>query len=467
MEKFYLDSFLSKEVKKNRSLFNFKTLCTLINLEFQQEWEEENKDIQRMLSIQKNAIIGFDKEVGFFKNKIKYFVKKHNAGETEFPAWYKSLDEAIYHENWGLAGIAEWFSEEYAQSSSCKVIGNRIYFQEHGKMVLKPQEICQERREQLIRAFLLMTPEERLDKDFHEIYTLDGTRITVFRGDSVKAGQDVIIFRRYIIPNYTFEEQAKRGTIPWDSIPLLEEMVKLGYSVATTGAMKSGKTSFLATLQSYEDESLEGVMLETDPEISLHKLMPKAPIVQILAKEDKLKTVTKHLLRSDADYLIMAEARDGVALDTVLRIASKGTRRLKITFHERNPMNFPYDVAAEVVLSLGGDMELIARRAADSFDYIFHFIQLKDKGKKRLKGIYEMYFDKITNKIIITQICAYHYQTDSWGWRYAISKDKRIAGIEEDQESFKIFSKILEELEVHNPMEIEGAGNEAYNGSLN
>nr|WP_315024001.1 ATPase [uncultured Aminipila sp.] len=467
MEKFYLDSFLSQEVKKNRSLFNFKTLCMLINLEFQQEWEEENKDIQRMLSIQKNAIIGFDKEVGFFKNKIKYFVKKHNAGETEYPAWYKSLDEAIYHENWGLAGIAEWFSEEYAESSSCKVIGNRIYFQEHGRMVLKPQEISQERREQLIRAFLLMTPEERLDKDFHEIYTLDGTRITVFRGESVKAGQDVIIFRRYIIPNYTFEEQAKRGTIPWDSIPLLKEMVKLGYSVATTGAMKSGKTSFLATLQSYEDESLEGVMLETDPEISLHKLMPKAPIVQILAKEDKLKTITKHLLRSDADYLIMAEARDGVALDTVLRIASKGTRRLKITFHERNPMNFPYDVAAEVTLSLGGDMELIARRAADSFDYIFHFIQLKDKGKKRLKGIYEMHFDKRTNKIIITQICAYNYQTDSWCWRYAISKDKVIAGIEENQESFNIFSKLLEELEEHNPMEIEGAGNEAYNGSLN
>lgn len=467
MEKFYLDSFLSQEVKKNRSLFNFETLCMLINLEFQQEWEEENKDIQRMLSIQKNAIIGFDKEVRFFKNKIKYFVKKHNAGETEYPAWYKSLDEAIYHENWGLAGIAEWFSEEYAESSSCKVIGNRIYFQEHGKMILKPQKISQERREQLIRAFLLMTPEERLDKDFHEIYTLDGTRITVFRGESVKVGQDVIIFRRYIIPNYTFEEQAKRGTIPWDSIPLLKEMVKLGYSVATTGAMKSGKTSFLATLQSYEDESLEGLMLETDPEISLHKLMPKAPIVQILAKEDKLKTITKHLLRSDADYLIMAEARDGVALDTVLRIASKGTRRLKITFHERNPMNFPYDVAAEVTLSLGGDMELIARRAADSFDYIFHFIQLKDKGKKRLKGIYEMHFDKITNKIIIIQICAYNYQTDSWGWQYTISKDKVIAGIEENQESFKIFSKLLEELEEHNPMGIEVAGNESDNGSLN
>lgn len=453
MEEFYLDSFISQEVKsKSKSLFSFKTLCRLVNLEFQQEWEEENKDIKRMLSIQKNAIIGFDKEVGFFKNKIKYFVKKRNAEDTEYPAWYKSLEEAIYHENWGLAGIAEWFSSEYEESSSCKVIGERIYFQEHGKMVLKPQQISRERREQLIRAFLLLTPEERVDKDFHELYTLDGTRITVFRGESVKSGQDVIIFRRYIIPNYTFEEQAKRGTIPWNCIPLLKEMVKLGYSVATTGAMKSGKTSFLATLQSYEDDSLEGVMLETDPEISLHKLMPKAPIVQILAKEDKLKTITKHLLRSDADYLIMAEARDGIALDTVLRIASKGTRRLKITFHERNPMNFPYDVAAEIILSLGGNMEFIARRAADSFDYIFHFVQLKDKSKKRLKGIYEMYFNKDENKIIITQICAYNYETDDWQWRYIISNDKAIAGIEEDRESFNNYSKLLKQLEEKNPM---------------
>ncbi|QAT43182.1 P-loop NTPase family protein [Aminipila luticellarii] len=452
MEKFYLDQFLVQEAeRKFKSLFHFDTLCKLINLEFQQEWEEDNKDIQRMLSIQKNAIIGFEKEVLYFKNKIKYYVKKHHAEETEYPPWYKSLEEAVYHENWGLAGIAEWFSAEYAQSSSCKVIGERIYFQESGKMILKPQTISQERREQLIRAFLLLTPEERPDKDFHELYTLDGTRITVFRGTSVKAGQDVIIFRRYIIPEYTFEEQAKRGTIPWDSIPLFKEIVRLGYSVAVTGAMKSGKTSFLATLQSYEDESLEGVMLETDPEISLHQLIPKAPIVQILAKEDKLKTVIKHLLRSDADYLIMAEARDGLALDTVLRIASKGTRRLKVTFHERNPMNFPYDVAAEIVLSLGGDMKLIAKRTADSFDYIFHFVQLRDKSQKRLKGIYEIALDKETDEITITQICAYHYATDSWSWRYKIGKGKAAAGEEENLESFQRFSQILEGLARKNP----------------
>ena len=454
MEKFYLDEYLRQGLIKGIEVpLGFEELCRNINLEFQKEWETSD-NMGRMLEIQKNAIIGYEKEVLYFKNKIKQYVKQNGYEHTAFPSWYSSLEDAVYHENWGLAGIAQWFTPAFQHSSSCKVIGDRIYFQEGGKAILKPQRISKERREQLIRAFLLLTPEERLDKDFHELYTREGIRITVFRGSAVKENQDVMVFRRYIIPNYTFEEQVARGTIPAESVPLMKNMVRLGYSVAITGAMRSGKTSFLATMQAYEDENLEGVMLETDPEISLHKLMPKAPIVQILAKDDDMKTVVKHLLRSDADYLIMAEARDGLALDTVLRMASKGTRRMKITFHERNPENFPYDVAAEIQLSLGGNVEAIAKRAADSFDYIFHFVQLRDKSQKRLKGIYEMSMDKAKDTINIVQICKYDYEGDSWKWKNYIGDEKVRDGMEEDQAAFREFASNIAELADNSPMEV-------------
>ena len=117
---------------------------------------------------------------------------------------------------------------KYKNSSSAKIIGDRIYFLEGGRMTLKPQKITEKRREQLVRAFLMLTPEERLDKDFHEVYMRDGTRVTIFRRAMVKKGQDVIIFRRYVVPSYTFEEQAERGTIPKESIALFEDMVSLG-----------------------------------------------------------------------------------------------------------------------------------------------------------------------------------------------------------------------------------------------
>jgi len=311
-------------------------------------------------------------------------------------------------------------------------------------MKLIEQSIPGERRQQLIRALLLLTPAERQDKDFHEVYMLDGTRVTIFRRGLSKADQDVLIFRRYLIPKYSFEEQARRGTIPENAIDLFKAMVSCGFNVAFTGAVRTAKTSFLSTWQSYEDRSLEGVMVETDPEIPLHQIMPEAPIVQLIADGDKLKSITKNILRSDADYMIMAEARDGLALDTVLKIASKGTRRMKITFHTRDPLYFPYDVANEIFKTMGGNLDNYAKQVALSFDYVFHFVQLKDKSKKRLKSIYELSHQN--GEIKLVEICKYSYEDDDWTWKYHLSEDKRILAEEENPEAFKLYFKLFKEI---------------------
>jgi len=444
MEKFYLEEHIAKGAVFHKSKIEFSKLCEIINKEFMREWDMGLESMERIVEIQKKAIIGYENEVRYFRNKIRETIKTHKAENIEFPSWYKSLDEAVYHENWGLAGIGEWFSEEFSASSSAKIIGERVYFLEDGKMELKEQRIGKFRREQLIRAFLLLTPDERLDKDFHEIYLLDGTRVTIFRGSLVKDGEEVLIFRRYIIPKYSFEEQARRSTIPEQAIPLFKDMVTLGYNVAFTGAVRTSKTTFLSTWQSYEDPNLEGLMIETDPEIPLHKIMPEAPVIQILADNEKLAHVTKNILRSDADYVIVAEARDGVALDTVIKVASKGTRRLKITFHTKNPLDFPYDVAGEIVKSMGGDIHYTANKVAASFDYVFHFVQLKNKSHKRLKSIYQISFDRDKQKISMEEICSYNSNLDNWKWRFFIGADKESAGKEENLKVFERFSGRLE-----------------------
>ncbi len=447
MEKFYLDDYLKLKIREeDRKGLDFQKLCRRVNSEFLREWEDGRENLDSALRIQKKAIIGYENEVAYFKSRIRQQIKKYAAEHSSYPAWYDSLEDGIYHENWGLAGISEWFSEKHRESSSAKIIGDRIYFLEEGRMCLKPQTISKDRREQMIRAFLLLTPEERLDKDFHEVYMLDGTRVTIFGGGMTKREQDVIIFRRYIVPSYSFEEQASRGTIPGDAIPFLKAMVKLGYNVAFTGAVRTAKTTFLSTWQSYEDRSLEGVMVETDPEIPIHELMPEAPILQLIADNEKLKHISKNLLRSDADYFILAEARDGIALDTAVKIASKGSRRMKITFHTRDPLDFSYDVAFEIVKSLGGDLDSTARKVAASFDYIFHFIQLKNKDQKRLKSIYELGLDKNSREITMREICRYNHATDDWTWEHHISEDKWLIGEEEDAEMLKQFESEMKKL---------------------
>jgi pilus assembly protein CpaF len=308
-----------------------------------------------------------------------------------------------------------------------------------------PQTIDADRREQLIRALLLRSPDERLDREFHEVYLLDGTRVTIFCGAMTKDGQDAIVFRRYIIPSYSFREQAARDTIPEASIPLFEDMVRLGYNVAFCGSVRSAKTTFLSTWQSIEDPALEGVMVETDPEIPLHKIMPGAPIVQLIADNEKLGNIAKNLLRSDADYFVFAEARDGIALDTAVRAARRGTRRMKMTFHSRDPRTFAEDVAVEIVRAMGGEIGETARRVAGSFDYIFHFAQMKPKNVTKLKGIYEMDLSD-SGEIAMKEVCRYDAASNSWRWQCEIGENKRALGLEEDPEAFRSFEERLREL---------------------
>jgi pilus assembly protein CpaF len=437
---------LAERSSGDREALSFAGICEKIETEFRREWEEERNDAHKIIEIQKRAIIGYEKEVSYFKNKISGLLRRFKGEKTAFPSWYPSLSDAIYHENWGLAGMSEWFSDAFSESSSAKIIGERMYFLEDGAMRLMPQKISLDRREQMVRALLLTTPDERLDKEFHEIYMLDGTRVTVFRGGMAKSGQDSIIFRRYIIPNYSFEEQASRGSIPAEAARLFKSMVRVGYNVAFCGPVRSAKTTFLSTWQSCEDSRLEGVMVETDPEIPLHKLMPEAPVIQLIADREKLRDISKNLLRSDADYFILAEARDGVALDTAVRMARKGTRRMKMTFHTRDPMTFAHDVAVEIVRTMGGDIEETACRVAGSFDYVFHFVQLKNKGQKRLRGIYELGLHPESRRVTMHEICGYIHAEDRWRWRYHIGADKRVSGEEEDAEAFREFDAALRRL---------------------
>jgi pilus assembly protein CpaF len=444
----------NKECRNEQEEKEFFKLCQSVQNYFNEKWEKSENMVDT-LELQKNAIIGLEKEVLQLKGEIKDFLLKSNRYNTPYPSYYQfsTLESAVFDELFGFAGLSEWFSPGYKFSSSAKVIGDRIYFLEKGRMVLKKQRIGKERRDQLIRAMLLPTPEERIDKPFHEVYTSTHDRVTIFTGDMVKDQEDVLIFRRYTIPNYTFDEQISRHTIPADIKPFFLDMIKLGYNCAFTGAVRTAKTTFLSTWLMYEDPTLEGVLVETDPEIPIAKMLPSAPIIQLIADGDELKHISKNLLRADGDMLIMGEARDGIALDIAVRIANKGTRRVKITFHTRDPIDFCYDIASEITKMLGGDTKDMAKKVAKSFDYLFHFVQLKDKNQKRLNAIYELSYDYQTDTIMVKEICRYNYNEDNWGFCYVISDDKKRAGLDEDPEAFKSFDRNLKELAKMHPLE--------------
>jgi len=465
-KKFYIDEYIANKLGKKKDkgkILNigkdnygrFEILCEAIKNYFQQEWENsEGKQADGysiLLERQKKAIIGYQKEVNFFKDKIAEYIRANNLTNEWFPTWYEDIVEAIFEENWGIAGFSYW--KKTNDSSSAKLIGSRIYFMIDGKLKLQPQKISLERYNQLRKALLLRTPKMRLDKKYAEVYMLDGTRITIYDDGLTKEGQPSIVFRKYIIPNHTFEEQASRGTIPYDIIPMFKAMIKVGFNVAFTGAVRTAKTTFLKTWQSYEDTSLEGIMIETDPEIPLHEMMPDAPIIQLVCDGEELKGVVKSILRSDADYIIMAEAREGIAFYIALEVTDRGTRRSKLTAHFTKALDFPYNVADRIVKEYGGSLYSTILKVAQNFHYVFEFVQLKDKSKKRLNGIYEIRYDSMNHKVTIHQICKYRIKTDDWVFKDDIGMDKIEIGNFEDEEALIIFQNELKNLSSKYPME--------------
>ena len=433
----------------------FLILCHRAYQYINDEWNGESTKTRSdiLLTRQKRAILGFPEEVNYFKDKIIEFLKANRLEEEVFPDCYTSLADGIFHENWGLSVLAGWMT--LTQSSSAKIIGNRVYYlnPQTGKMELQDHRITRERVEQLRKALLLSDRTKRLDDDYSEVYMHSGERVTIYTGDLVLKGQSTLVFRKSVIEALTFEEQARRGTIPYELIPCLKAMAGCGVNVAFIGPIRSGKSTMLLTWQMYERPDLEGVFIQTDPEIRIHEVMPHAPIMNLIADGEELLRLVKKVLRSDADYIVVAEGRDGYAFHVLVDAANKGTNRNKTTVHLSRAEDFAYDIASKLNQIIGGHLDYQIVRVANSFNYIFEMIQLpENKAQKRLSAIYEMRSDPMSHEITYHKICAYDRKSEGWTFHYTLGERVKEIGAQENPEALEAFSASLESLAQDYPM---------------
>lgn len=400
-------------------------------------------------------MIGYEQEAGYYKERIREIVNDKKLSLGWYPPWYPDLAEGVFAELYGLAGLAPWaydMCDKYADSSSAKLIGDRMYCLIDGRSELQPQRISAKRRQKLKRTLLLATPRERMEYGFHEVYLHNGIRITIYSGDRTKDGQDVMVFRKYVLRELTFEEMARLGTIPEEAVELFKVMVTAGFNVIFAGQVRSGKTTFMQTWQKYEDPCLEGLAIATDPETPWHVIMPEAPVMQLIADGKQLEDMTKSLLRGDNDYVLIEEARDGTAFRLALEITSTGTMRSKATIHDNDAINIPYKMASKIRERYGGDfMELVAQ-VYKNFDYVLEFTQHPvNKARKIMKGITEYSYDPVHDRVLATEICRYDLAAGSWTWNSHISPEKlkKVALFSEETAKMKT---LLESLEASKPM---------------
>ena len=433
---------------------DFKDVLNIVLNSFEIEWKNANEfEKAILLEKQKNAILGNEDSVSDYKAKIEKILSSNNLMNEAFPNYYQNLVDAVFNELYGLAGLAPWVydeTEEYRKSQSAKLIGDRLYCLIDGKSVLQPQHIAKERREQLKRAFLISSPRERLEEGFHEVYLFNGIRVTIYSGERTKDGQDIMVFRKYLIKDYTFEKFAELGTIPEEAISLFKFMVKIGFNVIFTGPVRSGKTTFMQTWQKYEDESLEGVAIATDPETPWHEIMPSAPIMQLVCDGNDLENIMKSIVRGDNDYIILEEMRDAISMNLALEITSTGTKRTKATIHANDARELPRRIAEKIRIKYGGDEKDIENRILKNYSYVFQFAQIEtNRASKKLIALSEYSFNDETKVGEITDIIRYDAVKDKWIWKYHMSEDNKVIGLDFVDEMNRM-EELLLEMELKN-----------------
>ncbi|NLD20536.1 MAG: Flp pilus assembly complex ATPase component TadA [Clostridiales bacterium] len=462
-EEFYIDKFISDGSRADAGSVSsleradFEQVCEIVKSVLDNEFNmSDDKAKETINRRKKNAIIGHEAEGAWYKDRINTVLRDEGLLMSPFPVCYPDITEAVFAELYGLAGLAPWAYDmtlEYAVSSSAKIIGDRLYCLIGGESRLQPQRIPKKRREQLKAAFLMSSPSERKEEGFHEVYLHNGIRITIYSGDRTKSGEDIMVFRKYLLKDLTFEKLARYGTIPEEAIDLFKSMIKIGYNTIFAGQVRSGKTTFLQTWQSYEDPSLEGLAIATDPETPWHRIMPDAPIMQLVADGKELESITKSLLRGDNDYVLLEEMRDATAFNIALDITSTGTQRSKATIHDNNAVNIPYKMASKIRAKYGGDLKGIISQIFTNFNYVLEFYQVpENKARKKLRGIVEYRYDIATDRVSAHRICEYDAVGDIWRWKRDIGRDKFYLAIGHEGE-FKRIWDILNELEKRSPIE--------------
>lgn len=443
--------------EEEESYLDFFNLCEDVRVEINRQYKLESQDAD-LVTIQRGAIMGHQKEMDFYKDKIRKIILANKMLDVLVPPWYKSLEDGIFAEIFGFCGLTPWIYDEkpeYLQSTSAKIIGENIYFLLEGRCVLQRQKISRQRLDQLKRALLLGYPKERLETGIHEVYLTNGIRVTIFSGDLIKEGEDVLVLRKYVLRNLSFEGLAHLGTIDYDAVTLLEEMAKDGFNVIFSGPVRSGKTTFLQTWQSYEDKSLEGVSISTDTETDWKTIMGDAPFMQLVADGKDMEKVVKPLLRGDNDYIILEEMRDATAFNFAIDITSIGTRRTKATIHSSRPMDIPYNMARKVAFQYGGKIEDIVLQIHKNFHFIFHMdTDRNNPGKKVLASITELLWDREMEKPYCRTLCKFDQDGGVWRWakeseRFAMEKD--YLGLD----AVNCLKKKLEKLYGKSPLEEE------------
>lgn len=431
---------------------HFKELCTIVKRELDAKVEQSpEKEQSEWLERQHNAIIGNLMAIQYFVNQIEQVLRDKNISSNDYPSYYSSLAEAIFHDVWGRSILQKWYT---IQGSEAAVItGKELWIDKDGEFVKQKEEFESiEKVKEIIRAFTMRDENAVLNAQNPEleIEHEDGSRITMIINPRAK--QNYIMFRRFTVKNFTLEKQAEFGTIEQEDVELFRSLARTMTNTVFAGRVRSAKSTFMKTMIGERDSSYVIALLEKHFELALKKHFPSRLIFEIQSSEGDLEKVMPRVLRMEHDFIVIGECRSK-EWEAAIQACERGERGMMTTYHLTDRHAIVDQIARHLLDEYPSRVpQLEIERVARNVDILIGLSTDRDRRKKRVMNVTEVIWDEEKKKTITNDLILYDKRQDKYFYNSKVSTRLfNLMADENEHEAYR-FLELLKERESISPI---------------
>ncbi|WP_078557289.1 ATPase, T2SS/T4P/T4SS family [Bacillus alkalicellulosilyticus] len=421
------------------------------NVDIEDSQSSSGKAGDQWLNLVYRAVIGDEQAMAYIISKITEVLRNQNITSTDYPTFYDSLGEAIFHEVWGVSVLHKW--DKYPNSEAAVIRGTELWMDIKGKFVKQEEEFeNKDVVERVKRAFVKRTKDAVINEQNPEleIEREDGSRITMIQ--KPRARDNYIMFRRFIVKDITLYEQARLKTIRDVDIPIFQALSRTMCNIIFAGRVRSAKSTFMKSMLRERDPSYVMAVMEKHFELQLSEQMKDRLCFEIQAKEGDLHKAVPRLLRMEHDFIVVGEIRS-LETEGYLQACERGERGAVSTYHLTTVEHVAPQITRHILDEFPNrNYENELERVARNIDIIITMSADRDRRKKRVIGVTEVLWDE-ENKTYGTQdLIRYSPITKTYYYSANLSKTLLHLMAEENLEETKTLVRLLRQREQESPM---------------
>lgn len=445
----------STDYLTNTESVSFDELIKIVKEHYDNYFKDEhvsNEKKQDRLELYHLAVIGDKETEKFLVNEIESFLRENNLINIPYPNYYDSLSHALFHEIYRFGVLQKW--NNMRESPAAKFVGKEFWIEENDTFVMQEEEL---ESEQTIREFIqrFQAGQKNLkvndSNPYAEIALNDQTRVTIIVPPA--SYKPTLVFRKYVVANFSFEKQAELGTIPYEDVEFYGTLSNLYFNTVVAGHVKSGKSTFLKTIYGSRSPKKVAVLIEGTAESFLKRDFPNRLVHELYSENQDINLTIRRALRLDHDYIIVQEVR-GIEAEGAIAGTERGRRGLLMSYHVTDPENTPIQLAQHIVDEYPNRRQQNEiKRVAKALDIGITMTSVE--GRKKITSIYEIVDDEISGKPYVNFLIRYNEDRDKWEYNADVSKKLIYKMDKEDTELSEKFIQHLTSRAKLNPMEVD------------